>query len=61
MTISKSIAVLLLLATGDAKARQSPPAAIVTTVMTKALADYPGKEAVVLTVEYPRLYGPTQA
>jgi quercetin dioxygenase-like cupin family protein len=29
------------------------PAAIVTPVMTQPLADYPGKEAVMITVEYP--------
>ncbi|MGH8781290.1 cupin domain-containing protein [Paraburkholderia sp.] len=29
------------------------PTAIVTPLMTKALADYPGKEALMITVEYP--------
>jgi quercetin dioxygenase-like cupin family protein len=52
MTISKGFAALLLFA-GSVSAQQSPPEAIVTSLMTKALADYPGKEALVLTVVYP--------
>nr|WP_240702364.1 cupin domain-containing protein [Trinickia terrae] len=36
---------------GEASA--TPPSAIVTPLMTKALDDYPGKEAVMITVEYP--------
>ena len=31
----------------------APPAAIVMPLMTKSLDDYPGKEAVMITVEYP--------
>ncbi|TAM08498.1 MAG: cupin domain-containing protein [Paraburkholderia sp.] len=47
---------LLLLGAGTVGAQQAPPSTPVTQVtplMTRALADYPGKEAVVLTVEYP--------
>ena len=44
----------LLLATDAASAQQHvPPEAIVAPQMTKALSDYPGKEALVLTVVYP--------
>ncbi len=53
MTLLKHGAVLLLLAAGSANAQQTPPEAIVAPLMTKALADYPGKEAMVLTVVYP--------
>jgi quercetin dioxygenase-like cupin family protein len=53
MTIFRIFAMLLLLAVGTADAQQAPPQAHVTPLMTKALADYPGKEAVVITVEYP--------
>ncbi len=38
--------------TGVARAA-APPQAIVTPVMTKPLSDYPGKEALMITVEYP--------
>lgn len=47
------IAPALLLTACAAQAAQSAPAAIVNQVMTKDLLDYPGKEAVVLTVVYP--------
>jgi len=53
MTIFRSFAALLLLTAGSASAQQTPPSAIVTPLMTKALADNPGKEALVLTVVYP--------
>jgi len=53
VTIYKTLAMALLLATGAASAQQAPPQAHVTTVMTRALPDYPGKEAVMLTVDYP--------
>lgn len=54
MTIFKSFAALLLLsAAGTAHAQQTPPEPSVASLMTKALADYPGKEALVLTVTYP--------
>jgi quercetin dioxygenase-like cupin family protein len=49
----KCAAALLLLVVGVANAQQIPPQAVVTPLMTKALADYPGKEALVLTVVYP--------
>lgn len=42
---------LLLLATGLAQAE--PPAAQVATMLTKALADYPGKEVQMIEVDYP--------
>jgi len=35
------------------EARAEPAAAIVTPLMTKSLDEYPGKEAVMITVEYP--------
>ena len=44
---------MLLLAAGTAHAQAAPPEAQVTPLMTKALADYPGKEATVITVDYP--------
>lgn len=53
MTIFRTFAMLLLLAAGTADAQQTPPQAHVTPLMTKALADYPGKDAVVITVDYP--------
>ena len=53
MTMFRNFAALLFLAAGAANAQQTPPEAIVTPLMTKALADYPGKEALVLTVDYP--------
>ena len=53
MTMFRHVVALLFLASGAANAQQSPPEAIVTPLMTKALADYPGKEALVLTVDYP--------
>ena len=52
MRILKIPAVLLLLA-GAADAQQAPPEATVTPLMARALPDYPGKEALVLTVVYP--------
>src|SRR4051794_37754970 len=52
MTIFKALAVLLL-AAGTAGAQETPASARVTMLMTKALADYPGKETVMITVDYP--------
>ena len=49
----RALTVALLLAAGTTEAQQTPPEAHVTPLMTKALADYPGKEARVITVEYP--------
>ena len=51
MTIFRTLAVLLL-AAGTAGAQQAPTSARVTPLMTKALADYPGKETLMLTVDY---------
>lgn len=51
-----SLLALLPFATPAAEHAHAAPAApepIVTPVMTKALPDYPGKEALILTVEYP--------
>jgi quercetin dioxygenase-like cupin family protein len=53
MTIFRTFAMLLLLVAGTAGAQQTPPEAHVTPLMTKVLANYPGKEAVVITVDYP--------
>jgi quercetin dioxygenase-like cupin family protein len=53
MTIFRTFAMLLLLVAGTAGAQQEPPQAHVTSLMTKVLANYPGKEAVVITVDYP--------
>ncbi|MCB8840213.1 cupin domain-containing protein [Aurantimonas sp. VKM B-3413] len=54
MTLLKSLAVLpLLLVAGAAYGQQAPAEAIVMPLMTKALPEYPGKEALVLTVVYP--------
>jgi quercetin dioxygenase-like cupin family protein len=53
---SKLSAVALVAVTGSlmmGKARADAPAAIVTPVMTQPLSDYPGKEATMITVEYP--------
>lgn len=44
---------MLLLAAGPVGAQQAPPEAKVTPLMTKALADYPGQEAQMITVDYP--------
>ena len=52
MRILRNLAVLLL-AAGTVNAQQAPPEAVVTPLMTMALPDYPGKEALVLTVVYP--------
>ncbi|QTQ36236.1 Cupin 2 domain-containing protein [Aromatoleum petrolei] len=48
----RALAVALVLAAGAAGAQQSPPGAHVTPLMKQALADYPGKEATVITVDY---------
>ena len=53
MTIFRTLAVLLLLAAGTAGAQEAPTSARVTPLMTKTLADYPGKETLMLTVDYP--------
>lgn len=53
MNIYKSFAMILMLAAGTVDAQQAPPEAQVKPLMVKALADYPGKEGLVITVDYP--------
>jgi quercetin dioxygenase-like cupin family protein len=55
MTILKRLALLtpLLGAAWLAQAAGAAPEAAVTPLMEKPLADYPGKEALMITVEYP--------
>lgn len=53
MTVSRIFAPLFLLAAGIAPAQAAPPKTTVQPLMTKALPDFPGKEALVLTVTYP--------
>ncbi|WP_151633433.1 cupin domain-containing protein [Noviherbaspirillum aerium] len=53
MNILKIFFMLLLSAVGTAGAQQVRPEAQVTPLMTKTLADYPGKEGLVITVDYP--------
>ncbi|HEY4144525.1 cupin domain-containing protein [Pinirhizobacter sp.] len=53
MRIFRILAALSVLTAGTAAAQEAPPQAIVAPLMTKALNDYPGKEAVMFTVEYP--------
>ncbi|MEM5383060.1 cupin domain-containing protein [Paraburkholderia phymatum] len=53
---SKRSIMSLLVVTGalmGQAARAAAPEAIVTPVMTQPLDDYPGKEALMITVEYP--------
>jgi quercetin dioxygenase-like cupin family protein len=51
-TTIKTVTVLLLLAAGTAAAQEAPQARV-APLMTKALADYPGKEVLMITVDYP--------
>ena len=57
MRIAPIAAVLALLVPGvvlaDEHASTNAPPPVVRTVMTQKLPDYPGKEALMLTVEYP--------
>jgi quercetin dioxygenase-like cupin family protein len=57
MRIAHVAGLLAFLASGVALAAEPAPAnappPVVKTVMTKKLPDYPGKEALMLTVEYP--------
>jgi quercetin dioxygenase-like cupin family protein len=58
MRIRHSLALLLLLAPAAASAHGpaaagAAPLPTVTTVMTQPLSAYPGKEALMITVEYP--------
>jgi quercetin dioxygenase-like cupin family protein len=57
MRIASVAGLIAFLASGVAVAADpasgSAPQAVVKTIMTKKLPDYPGKEALMLTVEYP--------
>jgi quercetin dioxygenase-like cupin family protein len=61
MRMSMAFGLLFLLVSGTALAQtaekastaSTPPMAKVTELMTKALEDYPGKEAMMITVVYP--------
>lgn len=53
MKTSRIFAAVLALGAGAASAQQAPPEAVVAPLMTKALGDYPGKEVLMITVEYP--------
>lgn len=53
MTFFRVFAMLLLLSAAAAHAQQELPPAQVTALMSKALAEHPGKEAVLITVDYP--------
>lgn len=56
MFLSKRSVMSLLVVAGalmGQAARAAAPEAIVTPVMTQPLDDYPGKEALMITVEYP--------
>src|SRR3546814_19844309 len=53
MKLLRYSAALLLLASSTANAQHGPHDAQVAPIMTKALADFPGKEALVITVDYP--------
>ena len=53
MTLFPYLAVPLLLVAGAANAQHGAHDAVVESLMTKALADYPGKDAQVITVTYP--------
>lgn len=49
----RCLAVLSVLLAGAATAQEKPPLAHVTTLFEKDLADYPGKQGVLILVEYP--------
>lgn len=48
-----ALAALVLVSASLSVARAEAPAAVVTPLMTQPLDDYPGKEALMITVEYP--------
>jgi quercetin dioxygenase-like cupin family protein len=52
MNIFRAAIVLLLLAAGIAAAQEAPHARV-TPLMTRALPDYPGKEVLMIAVDYP--------
>ncbi|MHC8944797.1 cupin domain-containing protein [Advenella incenata] len=49
--VALTLVMIPLTYTGSAQA--APPAAVVNKVMTQPLADYPGKEMLMITVDYP--------
>lgn len=51
--LKHAIASALVVAAASADAVHAAPSAIVTPLMTKPLAEYPGKEAEMISVEYP--------
>jgi len=53
VALTRYLSALTLLATAPAIAQDAAPAAIVSELMAKPLADYPGKEALVLDVIFP--------
>lgn len=53
MTRYGILAALLVSTAGTAAEQHQSPAVAVTPLMTKALAQYPGKEVLMLTVDYP--------
>lgn len=53
MRIFRVLATLSVLLAGTATAQQAPPQAVVSPLMTKALSNYPGKEVIMFTVQYP--------
>jgi quercetin dioxygenase-like cupin family protein len=53
MKTFSGLSALLLCAATPSIAQVAEPQPVVTELMTKALSDYPGKEALVLTVVYP--------
>lgn len=57
MRIFKTLGVSILLAAGGAVAHQAPtttpPQASVTELMSRALAEHPGKELLMISVDYP--------
>ena len=48
-----ALAALFIVGASYGVARAAPPDAIVTPLMTQPLDDYPGKEALMINVEYP--------
>ena len=53
MSILKSLVPAVLIGCSLAASAANAPEAVVVPLMTKALPDLPGKEAVMITVEYP--------
>ncbi|PRX27021.1 quercetin dioxygenase-like cupin family protein [Paraburkholderia sp. BL18I3N2] len=50
---TKTLAALVVVSASLSVARAEAPVAIVTPLMTQPLDDYPGKEALMIAVEYP--------